>query len=68
MASTIDALSTEVENIHARYRRGFVGRTRATRDLGLLDQIITDLRNVVDRIPASNPLREQATANLSLRE
>lgn len=68
MAVSIDALQTEVDSIHTRYRRGFVGRTRATRDLSLLDQIITDLRNVVDRTPASSDLRQTATENLKLYE
>lgn len=68
MAVSVDALQTEVDSIHTRYRRGFVGRTRATRDLSLLDQIITDLRNVVERIPASSPVRATATENLNLYE
>lgn len=36
------------EAIHDRYRKGFVGRSRATRDLAALDSIISDTRALLD--------------------
>ncbi|MDP2313940.1 MAG: hypothetical protein Q8P41_13620 [Pseudomonadota bacterium] len=35
------------ETIHDRYRKSFVGRSRATRDLALLDSLITDTERLV---------------------
>lgn len=65
MALSAD-FSTDVESIHTRYRQGFVNRSRGTRDMGLLDQIITDAQNLVERIPAGSTVRASAEANLKL--
>lgn len=57
----------------ARYRRHFAGKNRATRDLGLLDEMVTDERRNLAAIPdGADPRllaqREQIAANLKLFE
>ncbi len=38
---------SNAETIHERYRKAFVGRSRATRDLALLDTLISDTEQLV---------------------
>jgi len=44
--STIQALTARAEAIHEKYRREFSGRSRATRDAGALDGMLTELARV----------------------
>lgn len=53
LASTIDTLSSQAESVHARYRRAFAGKNRATRDLTSLDEIVADMKAVSVSVPES---------------
>jgi len=78
MASTlIEAMGEEIDRISAVYESSFAGQSRATRDLGELDQLIQRTRAVlaqVDQIPAAargadmSRLRDVAAENLRIYE
>ena len=44
--SDLRTLADRVESIHTRYRQNFAGRSRISRDIGLLDQLIASLEGV----------------------
>lgn len=50
------SLSAEAEAIHNNYRKNFANRARATRNIGLLDQIIKEMDRVAAQIPAGDAL------------
>jgi regulator of replication initiation timing len=75
MATIIDNLGRELEDLDREYSAGFAGQSRFTRDLDLLDKIIAKgsaLVQRIDQIPtaAQGPellrLRDAARQNLSL--
>src|SRR4051812_36726592 len=75
MATILESLGKELEQLDIDYAAGFAGQSRLTRDIGLLDSIIergTDLLKRIDSIPsaAQGPelvrLREAAAKNLGL--
>jgi hypothetical protein len=59
-------LSEQATALHDRYRKGFVGRSRATRDLGALDALITDTAAFLPALGESQTLRTQVEERLSL--
>lgn len=75
MATIVDNLGKELEELDRDYASGFAGQSRLTRDLALLDKIIargTSILQRIDKIPsaAQGPdllrLRESAVQNLDL--
>lgn len=75
MATIIESLGKELEELDREYSAGFAGQSRFTRDLDILDKIIgkgTSILQRIDQIPsaAQGPdllrLREAAQANLAL--
>lgn len=61
-----DSQTAQADALHARYRRGFVGRTRATRDLAALDSIIADTVAFLGTITGSESLRAIVTERVEL--
>lgn len=57
--STLESLTAEVDAIHNRYRRGFAGRSRATRDLAALDTLIAELERLASQVPAEAVILRQ---------
>lgn len=56
MAANAEKLQRELDQITSDYEANFAGQSRATRDLGLMDQLIKRLQAVlaqVDHLPAS---------------
>lgn len=75
MATMLETLSKELDQLDNDYSSNFAGQSRLSRDVGLLDQIITrgnDILKRIDQIPsvAQGPdlvrLREAAAKNLEL--
>lgn len=75
MATIVENLGKELEDLDREYAAGFAGQSRLTRDLGLLDDIISRSSGILDRINqipavAQGPdlvrLRELATESLGL--
>lgn len=75
MATLVETLGKELEQIDREYAAEFSGQSRATRDVALMDRLIQRAQSVlqrVDQIPvaAQGPdltrLREAATQSLSL--
>lgn len=63
--SNDSALDARADAIHERYRGGFVGRSRATRDIGLLDSIIADAEALASTVAADGG-RAMLDENLAL--
>ncbi len=59
------ALAARADAIHERYRGAFVGRSRATRDLTVLDAIISDAEALVTAA-AADGVRTRVDENLAL--
>lgn len=57
-------VETEINQINERYRAGFAGRSRATRDLSALKQIIADMERAASQ--ASGADRERADTFLNV--
>lgn len=57
-------VETEINEINNRYRAGFAGRSRATRDIAALKQIISDMESAAAR--ANGKDREQADGFLNV--
>lgn len=57
-------VETEINEINNRYRAGFAGRSRATRDIAALKQIISDMESAAAR--ASGDARTQAESHLGV--
>lgn len=53
MATSADSLAIQADAIHARYRRGFAGKNRATRDLAALDGLLSEMRAIAALLPAT---------------
>jgi hypothetical protein len=75
MASMLETLATELDQLDNEYSSNFAGQSRMTRDVALLDRIITrgnDIVKRIDQIPsaAQGPelvrLRDAAKNNLAL--
>lgn len=75
MATLVENLGKELEQIDREYAAEFAGQSRLTRDLDLLDRIIKRAQSVVERVSAipvaaQGPdlarLKEAATQNLEL--
>lgn len=75
MATIIETLGKELEELDQQYAAGFAGQSRYTRDIALIDQIIAkgnSLLQRIDQIPAAAQgpellrLREAAQQNLGL--
>lgn len=75
MATIVENLGKELEELDREYATGFAGQSRLTRDLDLLDKIIKRAASVLERIDqipsaAQGPelirLREAAMQNLGL--
>ncbi len=75
MATILENLGKELEELDREYAAGFAGQSRLTRDLGVLDKIIargSSILERIDQIPsaAQGPdlvrLRESALQNLGL--
>lgn len=75
MASIVETLGKELEQLDQQYASEFAGQSRATRDLGVLDRMIKRAQSVlerVDQIPAAarGPelvrLRESAVSTVDL--
>ena len=56
----------QADALHERYRRGFVGRSRATRDLGALDALIAETTGLLPLLAQSAALRGQTEERLTL--
>lgn len=52
MSAALETLTAQADAIHARYRRGFAGKNRATRDLAVLDGILAEMRDLLAQLPA----------------
>lgn len=61
-----DPQTAQADALHERYRRGFVGRTRATRDLSVLDAIIADTEAFLGGLGAAASLRAVVTERVEL--
>ncbi|GDX78354.1 hypothetical protein LBMAG42_01650 [Deltaproteobacteria bacterium] len=59
-------LPAQADALHDRYRRGFVGRSRATRDLAALDAIISETNQLLGSLGTSAALRAQTEERLKL--
>ncbi len=59
-------LAEEATTLHDRYRKGFVGRSRATRDLSVLDTLIHDTAAFLPTLGQSLTLRSQVEERLAL--
>ena len=75
MATILDSLSTELDQLDNDYSSNFAGQSRLTRDVGLLDSIIKrghDIVKRIDQIPAAAQgpelvrLKDAAKKNLDL--
>lgn len=75
MATMLETISKELEQLDNDYSANFAGQSRMTRDVGILDEIIgrgTDILKRIDQIPsvAQGPelvrVREAAARNLAL--
>jgi uncharacterized protein YukE len=75
MASTLEELGTEVNQIAAAYEAGFAGQSRSSRNVDELDTLMKRLETVVERIdavsatmqaPELGELRQIAAGNLEL--
>ena len=75
MATIVENLGKELEELDREYANGFAGQSRLTRDLDLLDKIIARSSSILERInqipsAAQGPdlvrLRESALENLGL--
>ena len=53
MAPSVETLKSQADAIHARYRRGFAGKTRATRSLPELDTILAEMQTLSLTLPAN---------------
>lgn len=53
MAPSVETLKSQADAIHARYRRGFAGKTRATRSLPELDTILAEMQTLSLTIPST---------------
>lgn len=63
MASTVEALKSEVEDISNTYEARFAGHSRVTRDIGEMDELIRRTRDAVGKLEAL-PKSDEATALL----
>ncbi|MBI2392474.1 MAG: hypothetical protein HYV09_23015 [Deltaproteobacteria bacterium] len=63
MASTVEALRSEVEDISNTYEARFAGHSRVTRDVGEMDELVRRTRDVVGKLEAQ-PKSEEVTALL----
>lgn len=52
MAPSVETLKSQADAIHTRYRRGFAGKTRATRSLPELDTILAEMKTLSLTIPS----------------
>jgi len=59
-------LADQASALHDRYRKGYVGRSRATRDLGALDALIADTAAFLPELGQSLTLRSQVEERLAL--
>lgn len=59
-------LPAQTDALHQRYRRGFMGRSRATRDLGALDALIAETSGLLPALAQSAALRGQTEERLKL--
>jgi hypothetical protein len=59
-------LAEQATTLHDRYRKAFVGRSRATRDLAVLDAIISDTAAFLPALGQSQTLRTQVEERLTL--
>jgi hypothetical protein len=62
-------LATSANFVFARYRRHFAGKSRATRDLGLLDEMIDDLETIeeaMDELVSSSKAKTELSRDLDL--
>ncbi len=59
-------LPAQADALHDRYRRAFVGRSRATRDLAALDAIISETNQLLPALGQSAALRAQTEERLKL--
>jgi len=75
MATIVETLGTELEQLDKKYAEEFAGQSRLTRDLGALDRMIARISAILSQIdqipaPARGPdlakLRETAAQNLGL--
>lgn len=67
MAPSVETLKSQADTIHARYRRGFAGKTRATRNLPELDTILAEMKTLSLTIPATaTELRSNVDAWLKI--
>lgn len=71
---TLATLEQELADVTARYESDFAGQARATRDLAVLDEILTRLRSVVadlEKQPGNDkvaPVLESARSRLAMYE
>ena len=75
MATIVENLGKELEELDREYANGFAGQSRRTRDLDLLDMLIARGSSILERInqipsaaqgPDLGRLRESALENLGL--
>ncbi len=60
-----DTQTAQADALHDRYRRGFVGRSRASRDLAALDSLIADTEAFLPSISGSESLRSVVSERLA---
>ncbi len=69
---TLATLEQELADVTARYESDFAGQARATRDLALLDELLTRLASAVaelEKLPSNDkvaPVLEQTRTRLSM--
>lgn len=68
MSQSAPSLQAQIESLHKRYRSGFAGKSRATRDLALLDGILEEAHALRVKVGDGTPLAATLSERVGLYE